>query len=74
MERKMEENKTPEWNPEPFPEPRTIPSGWVTGFEETHSQNAVLAALQANNHADWQPEAFSQPRTFPSGWNFAAIK
>jgi hypothetical protein len=22
------ENPTPEWTPEPFPEPRTMPKGW----------------------------------------------
>ena len=70
----MNENNTnnPEWTPEPFPEPRTIPTGWASGFEAARPQNLIVKA--ASEAEEWQPEAFSEPRTFPSGWNFAPNK
>ena len=49
-----------EWTPEPFPEPRTVPKGWVTS-----ALAAKKPASPETPEDDWQPETFPEPRMFP---------
>ena len=50
-----------DWQPETFPEPRTIPEGWVG---DTFEKKPKVAA-QAASADDWKPEPFPEPRMFP---------
>jgi len=58
----MTTNQTPapEWEPEPFPEPRTMPEGWHA--EALKSRKPTKPEALAD---DWKPEPFPEPRTFP---------
>ena len=55
----MTPQHTPNWNPEPFPEPRTFPEGWVN---DTFSPEK---SAPEGAEDTWKPEPFPEPRTFP---------
>lgn len=71
-EKKMKKNK--DWTPEPFPEPRTFPSGWDGwGLMATNGHfkegEAPQQASGTPTKEDWNPEKFPKPRTFPKNWS-----
>lgn len=55
----MTSQKNIDWTPEPFPEPRTIPKGWVG---DTFNEKRPAEPAQED---DWKPEPFPEPRMFP---------
>ena len=55
-----EDQPTTEWNPEPFPEPRTMPTGW-----HGEALSAKKAAPKEAPVKDWKPEPFPEPRGLP---------
>ncbi|MFC1997721.1 hypothetical protein ACFLXI_08990 [Chloroflexota bacterium] len=55
------ENPQPDWTPEPFPEPRTIPKGWdPSAFSEKNPSKE-----QDDSAPEWKPDPFPEPRMFP---------
>jgi len=59
--------------PDPFPEPRTIPSGWDAASLSNAEPDEDVPGVEIEVPA-WPPEPFREPRTIPSGWNSAAIQ
>ena len=57
------QNPVPDWTPEPFPEPRTMPEGWHA--EALQSRKPAPEATPVDE--EWKPEPFPEPRTFPWG-------
>ena len=56
------EKTQPEWTPEPFPEPRTIPEKWnATAL----SEKKKASQKEKVEEDDWKPEPFPEPRMFP---------
>lgn len=55
-----DQNPTPEWIPEPFPEPRTMPEGW-----HAEALQSKKPAQKVAPDDDWKPEPFPEPRMFP---------
>jgi hypothetical protein len=70
----MKPRKKSEWTPEPFPQPRTFPSGW-DGSALTPSKGRNPRDEEASNQSessdseDWAPEKFPKPRTYPKNWS-----
>jgi hypothetical protein len=57
----MNPKEKKDWNPEPFPEPRTIPEGWnASAFSDEKT-----ASQQDDPGAEWKPDPFPEPRMFP---------
>ncbi len=56
----MTPQKKKDWNPEPFPKPRTFPEGWVGDALDAKEQLDEAAPKD-----DWKPEPFPEPRMFP---------
>jgi hypothetical protein len=52
----------PDWMPEPFPEPRTIPEGWESTALQDYDKNRLP---QETPFDDWKPEPFPEPRMLP---------
>ena len=52
----------PEWKPEPFPEPRTIPDKWEASALDDLRKNA---AGKMSSPDEWKPEPFPEPRGLP---------
>jgi hypothetical protein len=60
---KEETKPTPEWTPEKFPEPRTVPKNWNAAAFEAEKE----VADEEIPEDDWKPEPFPEPRMFPWG-------
>jgi hypothetical protein len=58
----MTSQKKPDWTPDPFPEPRTIPENWHAA-----ALSEKKATAQPSPTDDWKPDPFPEPRSFP--WN-----
>ncbi len=56
----MSSQKNLDWTPEPFPEPRTIPEGWVGDALAEKKPSAEILPED-----DWKPDPFPEPRMFP---------
>ena len=63
-----------DWSPEPFPEPRTVPSGWDPSAlrstnGKSNSQESSHTQSDTQDDNGWQPEKFPKPRTYPKNWS-----
>ena len=70
----MTPQKKNEWSPEPFPEPRTIPSGWdssalTSSKGSGKNKKTTPARVQTGKTGEWTPEKFPKPRTYPKNWS-----
>lgn len=62
------------WSPEPFPEPRTFPTGWdgsalTPSNDRGHSGEETPSRGQTSEDGGWTPEKFPKPRTYPKNWS-----
>ena len=70
----MKPRKKSEWTPEPFPQPRTFPTGWdgsaLTSSKGRHPRDEEAShQAESSDSVDWAPEKFPKPRTYPKNWS-----
>jgi hypothetical protein len=56
------------WTPDPFPQPRTVPSGWDASALAVPTPETSVPGL-----TEWPPEDFAEPRTMPRGWDLSSL-
>jgi len=70
----MKKKNKKEWTPEPFPKPRTFPSGWdgraLISTNGCHIEDEEKReSPMVKDAPNWRPEKFPKPKTFPKNWS-----